>query len=227
MSWIVGDIHGCAFELNELLRQIPADETLVFLGDYVDRGPDSSAVIARLIRESERSVFLMGNHEDMLLDHMRPDREAAMGTWLHPLNGGRATLESYGLDERAVLADLPPGHAEFLRSLRLSYEEETFIAVHAGIRVGASTNLAEQDREDLLWIRQEWLNARDTYSGKTIYYGHTPSRHVVGLGNEASPIPGLHSLGIDTGCVYGGFLTAANTVTGDLLQVRAQRAYSR
>ena len=227
MSWIIGDIHGCSFELAELLRRLPKHDPLVFLGDYVDRGPDSSGVIARLLRETERSVFLMGNHEDMLLEHMRSDRTGIWNPWLHPANGGAATLRSYGLDQSAFLADLPAEHRRFLDSLQLYHEGDSFIAVHAGIRVAGFVKLADQEREDLLWIRGEWLSVREAWTGKTVFYGHTPSRYVHGLKDEAKPIEGGRSRGIDTGCVYGGFLTAANSETGELIQVAARKAYSR
>ena len=213
--------------MTELLRLLPKKEPLVFLGDYVDRGPDSSGVLERLLREEERSVFLMGNHEDMLLQHMSTKRAKIWNPWLHPANGGMATLRSYRLDERAFLEDLPFEHQRFLQSLQLYHEDQSFIAVHAGIRVEGFGVLADQARDDLLWIRSDWLSVRETWVGKTVYYGHTPTRHFQGVENEASPIAGGHSLGIDTGCVYGGYLTAANTNTGELIQVAAQRAYSR
>ncbi len=227
VTWIVGDIHGCALELSLLLQELPKDDLLVFLGDYVDRGPDSAGVVKQLLKLRHRARFLVGNHESMLLQHMNPKRERAWNAWLHPRNGGMATLQSYGLDERAVLADLPEGHRLFFTDLEPYVEESRFIAVHAGLRLEGFTSLAEQSREDLVWIREDWLNARDDWQGKTVYYGHTPTRHVNGLGREAAPIAGTASLGIDTGCVYGGYLTAAHVESGRLLQIRAREQYCR
>lgn len=225
MAWIIGDIHGCAFELGELLRALPKTEPLVFVGDYIDRGPDSAGVIELLLGQRERSVFLKGNHEDMLLAHMRDgDRPHLAEAWLYRPNGGLQTLQSYGLDEAARFSDLPPEHQSFLSNLPLKHEGDDFVVVHAGIRLAVG-GLPAQTPEDLLWIRGDWLMRRDEWTGKKIYYGHTPTRYVHGLADEAKPIHGRASLGIDTGCVYGGYLTAANTDTGELVQIPASQIY--
>lgn len=224
--WIIGDIHGCLYELDALLAGLPADDPLVFLGDYVDRGPDSAGVIERLLREQERAQFLMGNHEAMMLAYFRDRRSAEGDAWLHPANGGRETLRSYGLRPGARYEELPLSHRRFLESLKLFVEGPDWIAVHAGLRVTGPANLEGQDREDLLWIREPWIRSEALWAGKRVYYGHTPSRYVLGLKNATEPIRGQRSLGLDTGCVYGGALTAVRTTDNMLHQFRARRDYT-
>ena len=228
MSWVIGDIHGCHEELEDLLAQIPSKDRLIFVGDYIDRGPASAAVVQRLLREKKRSVFLMGNHEGMLLQYFGPAKNVA---WLWPGNGGLQTLESYGLKARNLRYEqIPAAHRKFYEKLRLYHEEDDFIVVHAGVRVWQGNSLApvsirKQQREDLLWIRLEWINEEHRWKGKKVYYGHTPTRYVRGPNDEKSPMYGKNSVGLDTGCVYGGYLTAVNTDTGDLIQVRAKHVY--
>ena len=224
--WIIGDIHGCHAELDQLLDQLPGDEKLLFIGDYVDRGPDSALVIERLLRDKERSVFLLGTHEAMLLAYYQaPDSREALA-WTYPVNGGPTTLASYRLGPTDPFEAYPPAHRRFFtEELRLHYENEQVIAVHAGVRVTGSTQLSRQEREDLLWIREDWLRNEYRWNGKHIFYGHTPSRYVLGLAEQHQPIMGQKSIGIDTGCVYGGSLTAIHSQTRELVQVRAARSY--
>lgn len=211
----IGDIHGCAAELEVLLRGLPAGagDTVAFVGDYVDRGPGSRAVLDQLIalqrRGDIRTVFLKGNHEDMCLSYF--GRDGHWGESWH-LNGGLATLKSYGIDAHmpgamAVKA-LPPGHLEFLESLVPSYVTDRWILVHAGIR--PDRPFAEQDEEDLFWIREEFI-ANPHPLPQTIVFGHTPTRRVL------VDLP--YKIGIDTGCVYGGRLTCIELESGALYQV--------
>src|SRR5690349_8000372 len=102
MSWIIGDIHGCLRELNELLKAVPADDPLVFVGDYIDRGPDSAGVVERVLAEHRRSTFLCGNHESMMLAHFHSPQSAEGQSWLYGPNGGMQTLRSYKLPTDAV-----------------------------------------------------------------------------------------------------------------------------
>jgi serine/threonine protein phosphatase 1 len=217
--WIIGDIHGCAKQLDELLAKLPPEEGLIFLGDYIDRGPDSYGVVERLIRERERSLFLMGNHEQMMLSYFARKRDDG---WLYPQNGGGATLKSYGLHRDSNFSDLPPSHQDFYQSLSLYFENEAFIAVHAGVRVINTPDMRVQDPEDLLWIRAEWIANESKWEGKHIYYGHTPTRSVSNQG-ICTPIYGKRSTGIDTGCVYGGCLTAINPESQAIVQVEGIR----
>lgn len=226
MTWIIGDIHGCYRELAELLGKIPADEPLVFLGDYVDRGPSPRQVVELLLRERHRSVFLMGNHESMLLSHFfRPGEPEGEG-WIMDMNGGRATLRSYDLRIHSKWEELPEAHREFYRNLVLFHETADFIAVHAGVRVEAGIDMNRQSREDLLWIRSLWIQNEARWNGKRIYYGHTPTVYLNESGDPSQPLYGKKSVGLDTGCVYGGYLTALRHPDGQLVQVKSGIKFS-
>ncbi len=213
-TFVVGDIHGCPVELEGLLQAIaPASgDTVVFLGDYIDRGPDSKAVIDRLLRlraEGPKCVFLKGNHEDMFLDFMGLGGRYA-GAFL--LNGGRATLLSYGLDGctgSEVAKRLPPSHLEFLRNLEITFVCGNFLCVHAGIN--PLCDLDNQNEEDLLWIREEFVRNRHRLP-YTVLFGHTPQREVF------LDLP--YKIGLDTGLVYSNKLSCLELHSGDLMQVR-------
>ena len=212
----VGDIHGCADELVHLLEAVPAgaDDTIVFVGDYIDRGANSRGVIDHLMRwrgkTPARTVFLKGNHEDMALGYV--GRGGQWGeAWLR--NGGVAALRSYGIDPHAARADvatrMPPDHVEFMCALEMSFRWNGYLVVHAGIRPGVSWE--SQRSEDLLWIREEFLDQPHDL-GATVIFGHTPHRRVV----DGQP----YRIGIDTGCVYGGALTCLALPEGRVYQVR-------
>lgn len=195
----IGDIHGCRMQLRALLdKVIPGkDDQLVFLGDYIDRGPDSAGVVEDLLNLQEHlpnTVFLCGNHEQMLIDVLAGSDPA---TFL--FNGGAQTIASY----QKTLGTWPPPaiHQAFFQSLRTNYETEQFIFVHAGLRPGLP--LAQQNREDLLWIRAEFLWSEADW-GKTVVFGHTPRQEV---------LLGKHRIGLDTGCVYGGCLTCCDVLS--------------
>jgi serine/threonine protein phosphatase 1 len=222
--WIIGDIHGCAAELDELLSRIPAEDKLLFVGDYIDRGPDSRAVLDRMIGLAPRSIFLLGNHESMMWSYFQAPGSEEAHSWLHPLNGGLATLKSYGLSRGCGFADIPAAHRLFLESLRPFYDGPDFIAVHAGLDVN-EPDLRKQAREDLIWIRERWIRHEAEWRGKFVYFGHTPSRYVLGYGKDSSLIEGRNSLGLDTGCVFGGVLTAVHHPDRRVIQVPARQAY--
>lgn len=219
--YAVGDIHGCLDQLRALHGLILADrardaagggaaarQVLVYLGDYVDRGAESRAVVELLASDPlpgfER-VFLRGNHEDFLLRFLERGEDAA--AWM--LNGGDATLRSYGVDpdapnrdpgprglRAALSAAIPEHHLRFFCGLRLSHVEGDYLFVHAGLRPGVP--LDAQDPEDLIWIRTPFLDSRADH-GKVVVHGHTPS---------SAPEVRDNRIGIDTGAVYGGPLTA-------------------
>ena len=203
--WLaVGDIHGCLAQLTELMELVKptSADRVVFLGDYVDRGPDSAGVIDYLIEFAAafpETVFLRGNHEQMFLDYL-DGQDSAMFL----VNGGRQTLDSYR-DRR--MWPIPTSHRRFLESLEHSFESEHHIFVHAGLRPGIP--LAEQDDFDMLWIRHEFLES-DFDWGKAIVYGHTPRQE---------PLLGDRRIGVDTGCVYGRQLTCCEVITQRIWQV--------
>jgi serine/threonine protein phosphatase 1 len=225
MLYAVGDIHGEHEKLDELLAKLPleAGDRLVFLGDYIDRGPDAYAVIERLIRLEQQwpCVFLLGNHESMLLDFLGWTDAAYFGGDAFLMNGGDRTLASYGYFDREIpdrkSFRLPKRHEDFLLSLRTHHVEGDYIFVHAGF---GRDELRERDvayalrrskPEDLLWNRTT-IDLPHEFNA-TIVYGHTPSEDFRVRWN----LP--FSIGIDTGAVYGGPLTAIRLPDETLFQV--------
>ncbi len=194
----VGDIHGCFDKLVSLMETIDVDlksDTLIFIGDYIDRGSSSKDVLDYLIdldrQEEKRVVFLKGNHELMLENYLsRTD----MLTFMY--NGGQATLDSYARSVDPGASNLiPAAHLEFFRDLRLYYETDKYIFVHGGLKPYIA--LEQQNAWDMLWIRDEFI-CSDFDFGKTVIFGHTPFREPLVLDNK---------IGIDTGAVYGNKLT--------------------
>jgi len=198
----IGDVHGCIKSLEAMWKKLEPyqDYIHLFVGDYIDRGPDSKAVVDFLldVKSERKTVFLRGNHEYMLLEALDRDSQR---NWM--LNGGKATLKSYG--ENATVYDIPDDHIEFFKKTRLFYESEEYFFVHAGI---PPTLTVEQSIKDtsahdyFLWGR-EHLNAFAPPWEKTVVFGHTPQQF---------PIQKRGMIGIDTGCVYNhsglGKLTA-------------------
>lgn len=208
--YAVGDVHGCDDQLAALHAAIrrdaagrpPAERTvLVHLGDYVDRGPDSAAVVERLLRgppplPGAEVINLVGNHEVMMLDAFDPrSAPGAIGFWLD--NGGAATLASYGaeVEDAASWELVPQEHLAFLRRCALSWRAGGYLFVHAGVRPGVP--LDRQDPFDLVWIREPFLSFQGELDA-VVVHGHTPS---------AMPEVLPHRIGIDTGAVFGGALT--------------------
>jgi serine/threonine protein phosphatase 1 len=210
--YAVGDIHGRLDLLDRLHARILDDlkttrearARIIYLGDYVDRGPDSAAVIDRLLERplgDVETVCLKGNHEAMMLDFLaRPEIGAK---WF--AIGAAATVASYGLPWRggielsrtaSELAEhLPDRHRAFLESLEMQHRSGDFLFVHAGIRPGRP--LDRQMDDDLLWIRQPFLDSRADH-GMVVVHGHTP----VDRPDERS-----NRIGIDTGAVFTDVLT--------------------
>jgi serine/threonine protein phosphatase 1 len=192
----IGDIHGCLESLERLLEKIrphlnPQEDMLVFIGDYVDRGPDPRGVVERLIRlkrEYPHVVCLLGNHEDMFLRWVKTGQDLD----LYLYNGGGGTIRSY---MEGGKFKLPEEHLRFFESLLLWYETDQYLFVHAGLRPGVP--LEKQDPMDLLWIRGEFIMSKYDF-GKIVIFGHTPLRQVLIMENK---------IGIDTGAVYGGELS--------------------
>ena len=206
--YAIGDIHGCAEQLDALHARIAQDlkdrpvesAVLVHIGDYVDRGPDTAGVIARLAAGSLivgiETVNLLGNHENTMLEALSGERAAATD-WLFA--GGRPTLESYGVDPDSPRetwpAAVPAEHIAFLRGLKLSHREGGYMFVHAGVRPGTPIN--QQARDDMLRMRQPFLYSEIDF-GAVVVHGHTPVKHAVVRHNR---------IAIDTGAVFGGPLT--------------------
>jgi serine/threonine protein phosphatase 1 len=223
--YAVGDIHGEREKLEDLLSRLspqPGDR-FFFVGDYVDRGPDSRGVVDILVELASRfpCVFLLGNHESMFLDFLGWQRPEYFGGDAFLANGGARTLASYGYfeseDPDPLRFRLPPAHEDFYRSLTPHHREGDYLFVHAGI---GSQLLEERDldfalrharHEDLLWDRSciDMPHAL----GVTIVYGHTPSLDFQVRWNPP------FSIGIDTGAVYGGPLTAIRLPDETLFQV--------
>jgi serine/threonine protein phosphatase 1 len=202
----IGDIHGCAKALRGLLDVIdpqPTDE-IVFLGDYVDRGPDSRDCIEQIIQLSHRSrvVALRGNHELMLCGVAFAGMDAKV--WYD--NGGHATVASYG----GRIDKIPSHHRDFLVSLRMHYETETDIFVHACYEPDVEMTLQKDEVRYWQHLRHPW--PRPHQSGKRVYVGHTPQAdgHVLDLG---------YMVCLDTACFAGGLLTAMNLDDMSIIQV--------
>jgi serine/threonine protein phosphatase 1 len=204
VTYVIGDIHGCLRPLQRLLEKIapqPGDE-VIFIGDYIDRGPQSREVVEYLLDLPYRCVFLLGNHEKMLLDYLDGADEG-----LYLANGGLETIQSYG----GHAANIPPTHLRFFRNLRPMYETTDYLFVHAGIRPLVS--MEKQNVGDLVWIRQEFFQFIGRFP-KPIVFGHTPFRQVLLAPDR---------IGIDTACVYGGKLTCVKLPAREIIQVPGQR----
>ena len=212
--YAIGDIHGFADRLDALLGMIvadlaassPVEAEAVFLGDYIDRGPDSAAVLDRLARRDIPLPFvsLRGNHEALLLDVLADP--AGMAHWCR--SGGDATLASYDIDisphgsgkaltraHKALLERMPEPHRRFLADTALHYVAGPYTFVHAGLRPGVP--LDQQSEDDLLWIRDAFFRSAHSYDG-VVVHGHTP---------RPRPENETHRINVDTGVFKYGILT--------------------
>ncbi|MDA0999905.1 MAG: metallophosphoesterase family protein [bacterium] len=208
--YAIGDIHGQRRLLRLLIERVPfeKEDEIVFIGDYIDRGPDSRGVVEDVLEfrlKYPRSVFLRGNHEDMFLDYVYEEGRYQSGIFL--MNGGYETLQSYGIDPREGPPQLPALHAHFFQNLQYVHQSDGFIFVHAGFRPGV--RLSEQKPEDLMWIRKDFFES-DADFGRPVVFGHTPMPEVL---NE---LPRF--LGIDTGAAYGRKLTCVQLAGGKLIK---------
>ncbi len=201
----IGDIHGCSKALRTLIETIdpqPEDQ-LVFLGDYVDRGPDSRDVVEQIIELHDRChvVALRGNHEIMLLGVALGGLDDAV--WLS--NGGIATVSSYG----GCLTKIPPHHLAFFQELVPYYESTDSIFVHAGY--DPTLPMHEQDEATIYWNHLPFPLPMPHISGKRVFLGHTPQP----AGNI---LDAGHVVCIDTCCFGGGYLTAFELGTNEFTQ---------
>jgi len=200
----IGDIHGCITALTTLVDfvELRADDTIVTLGDYVDRGPDSRAVMDFIINlgQTHQLVALRGNHEIMMLDAREKD------SWLRPWlsYGGEETLQSYG----GSFDDVPDTHIDFLENkLQPYYESETHIFVHANLAPDVA--LADQSDAALFW--QKYKDPAPHSSGKTMVCGHTAQQ-------SGMPLSNGHSVCIDTWAHGDGWLTCLEVGSGTVWQ---------
>ena len=214
--YVIGDIHGCLDELAYLIEGLPLEsgDRLVFLGDYVDRGPNSKGVLTYILELQKRKdlelICLKGNHEDMFMAYLGlPGQHGDMFLY----NGGLATLYSYGIKPKQIslddtLARITPDHIEFLKNLKRYFVMAPFILVHAGIH--PLKTLEKQTDTDLLWIRNEFISHphRLPY---TVVFGHTPRNSVL------FDLP--FKIGLDTGLVYGNKLSCLEIVDKVLYQI--------
>lgn len=215
-AYAVGDVHGCRDLLDDLLAKIEADVAarpvgeafLVFVGDLIDRGPDSRGVIERLRTYDHprlRPIFLAGNHEEYFLQIMS-GATGKLDAWL--TYGGKECVESYGLsaEHLTVLPEgeamlelrraVPNSHRRFLKSFADTFRFGDYLFVHAGIRPGIA--LDQQTHADLRWIREPFLEDGGDH-GFVVVHGHTIVDEVEERTNR---------IGIDTGAYRSGVLTA-------------------
>lgn len=235
LVYAIGDIHGCYALMRDVLASIAADcadrangrrPILIFLGDYVDRGPHSAKVMDALVwlrRRTDLEIhFLKGNHEQALLAFL--DQPERGGPWIG--FGGAETLLSYGVAPPAetdgpeaylqardeLLERMPASHLRMLQQLELMVVVGDYAFVHAGVRPGVA--LEAQEETDLLWIRRGFVDQPGPF-GKTIVHGHTWL--------SERPQIGEHRLGLDTGAYATGALTAARFEDGEIEFLQAQR----
>ncbi len=213
-TFVITDIHGCLQALEDLLDKLQPDlqqDSIIFLGDYIDRGPASSQVIEKIISlkaQAPSIITLIGNHEQMLLDFLA---DSKTDTYLQ--FGGRETLQSYGWQQGMEASDLIPAkHKIFFRELLTYWQDDNYMYVHAGLEPGV--HLSRQSREWLLWARDGGGNKA---CGKTIIHGHTV---------YPKPLVTSARIGIDTGAVYGGKLTCLILPDLEFISVKSKKFWS-
>ena len=216
----VGDIHGCSKQLKSLLSKLLNNsefnnqrDLLIFLGDYIDRGPNSREVIDQLInlnKQNIKAVFLMGNHEQMIINFLF-DKINNLMQWLHL--GADQTFKSYDIEVAKFIKDgfeddkidklrnvfldkLSKEHVYFLKNLKLTYNLGDYLFIHAGINPEKS--LSEQNKMDFLWSRSDKFFDKNFKFEKVIVHGHTPEKEVVNF---------PYRINIDTGCFFSGKLS--------------------
>ena len=230
--YAIGDVHGCHDLLEELVSKIQADHSerapkptvLVFLGDIIDRGPDSRGTIEFALNLGKADApceFLMGNHESMMLQVLFGEDTKLVKSWLR--YGGEECLKSYGVDTAELWNQdslsikemmkniIPESHIQFLQSFKSYYEFGDYLLVHAGI--DPKKALSEQKDKDYLWSREPFLS----WSGqleKKIVHGHT-------ICEEPEFCP--HRIGIDSGAYLTGRLSGLRIEEGETSVLQVQR----
>ena len=216
----IGDIHGCLKQLTSLLDKIfnhfgfnKKNDLLVYLGDYIDRGPNSKNVINHILKlqkEKVKSIFLMGNHEQIMIDFIF-NKINNLRYWLNL--GADQTFKSYKIEvdefikdgfgddkierlRNVLLNELSIEHIHFLKNLRLSYSIGKYLFVHAGIN--PEKTLKDQDKMDLLWSRSDQFFDKNFKFEKIIIHGHTPDKNIINF---------PYRISVDTGCFFSGKLS--------------------
>jgi serine/threonine protein phosphatase 1 len=202
LTYAIGDIHGCRDKLERLLyfcmrHRGDRPARFVFVGDYIDRGPDSRGVISSVLKlkhlRQTEVIWLRGNHEALLLNALPWGKDEGL-LWVS--QGGAKTLLSYGVNQPA---EIPIDHLNWMQSLPLSFDDGMRLFVHAG--VNPDLPLDGQREHDLLWIREPFLSHEGKF-GRLIVHGHTPS-------DDGRPELRPNRVNIDTGAVFGHSLTCA------------------
>ena len=202
----ISDIHGELELFNELLEKVnytPDQDQLILLGDYIDRGPDSKGVLARVMElKEEGAIVLRGNHDEMMVNTV-DGRLGAKERWER--NKGLATLQGY--DPKLNIMANPrtkefTTHVNFIRGLDYYYETDEYIFVHAGVE--PDVPMEKADKYKLVWIREKFY---ENYKGeKTVVFGHTPTYRLWGERKLDVYFGENNIIGIDGGAVYGGQL---------------------
>lgn len=212
--YAIGDVHGYRQPLLQLLDEVSAgpEDTLIFLGDYVDKGPDVSGTLDLLIQlnRDKNCIFLRGNHDQLLLDAIKnPD---LISYW--ECLAGNEPLASYGQGSTSdLLKALPPEHVDFLENICRDYHETNdFIFVHGGIRPHLAPE--EEDQDHLLWLTLS--SASPHNSGRRVICGHSAQSNgrIADLG---------HTICIDTAITKGQFITCLNLKDFSYIQVSSER----
>ena len=211
----IGDIHGCLDKLKQLLNliDITDHDELIFLGDYIDRGPNSKGVIDFLLDLKGRfkKKFLRGNHEDMFLRAIKdPPAWGDLDLWVR--NGGNKTMLSYPFDpmnEEEIKPHqiFPDSHIEFIKQTKMYYQTNKYIFVHAG--ANPLIPMKNHDTDYLLWVRNEFIFDKTAWPKKVIF-GHTP---------QEEPLITDNKIGIDTGAVSNGKLTCVELPSEKIYQI--------
>ncbi len=225
MIYAISDIHGCYKTLQVLLQKLeykPSEDRCFFLGDYIDRGPSSKAVLDFLIdlkQHNNRLTILRGNHEQMMLDTFKNNRKEDYLLWKQ--NGCETTLQNFGVPpgDYDLIEHIPSTYIDFIESLPYFAEYDQFLLAHAGFNFQSGDPF--NDTNSMLWIRDEDYD-KTLSEGKTIIHGHTqrPVFQILKKINNKSNV-----ICIDSGCVYKkvldlGWLSALNLETFELISVK-------
>lgn len=223
-KYVISDIHGCFREFIALLKEVNFSEkdTLYVLGDVVDRGPEPIKCLKYII-ERENIKMLKGNHEDFMIKSIINGSKRVNALWM--FNGGEITLTQYeklsGKEQREI--------NQYLDCLPLYFIIDDYILVHAGInsfivnpKLSVEDNMRRQAEDDLLWIRENFINNPNGFNEKIIIFGHTPTSCLNPGGEDFVWVDSVYQdkIDIDCGCVYGGNLSLLNLDTLEIIYTK-------